>query len=418
MSSDRKTLVIILPNFINFASNGHVVALSLYRSLISRLGAKRVLAVSGSESPETIDFYREEFRDSYCVEDSCALKEVLRRPFSLLCPDDIEGSRSNFADAAINNKNCTEIYVIGFAPFGIFSPGFDLDRYLHKYDSRFRLIFYDDWVAPACLSSTSQVLGIYQETAFDYSLQQVRDIIQPAADICIYCGKGVYRLESDKQQVFRTLVKQAQRTNRNVHLITRDQPGSKKELFSLIARSMLMVCLDPFSHIEREALALGCMVWKPNIPLKMKVPGIHYRDLPLQEICSYMNATPESTLERKRAISATQLEYSRLLVRSSDTRLRIFTATLRQALDFGNDYKPLSAIGKKMLFRYTKELESDLRQHASIYKPYIHPVPNGVSEHNYPFANRFLSLASAINLLSGSPSNEEELAYHEGLRFW
>jgi hypothetical protein len=406
-------LIIILPNFHNSASNGHLTALNIYESVCARLKGLDVFTVSGSESPHSVAFYKQRFGGRYFLEDSDFICKHMQKPYSLICPDDIEGSRSQLAIKSLGNHNCKRIHIIGYAPLGAFAPMGLLKRYFGLYDERFRLTFFDDWIAPAMLKKSTDLISIYQEPQ-GLPINWIC-ALNGAADIAIYCGKGVYRLSYQHQQQFNELVKFANRANRAIHLITRKHPASKKSLYGLLSRCALLICLDPFSNIEREAIAIGCAVWKPNCPGPGKIPGIQYGDLDLNWTCAALNGSTSQIAQLKRFRIVTSKAYSDLLLKASKTKLLIYAKAIESTLRDGDLPLSSSRLADRTIIHFKHIITDQLMIHAKLYRKFLHPIPGSASDFSYPLANDSMQLESAINLLAGQPECSEEISYAEGL---
>ena len=329
-----------------------------------------------------------------------------------MCPDDMEGSRSQISIASLANPNCKWIYVIGYAPFGVFASAASFDRYFQSYDSRFRLSFFSDWIAPADLVNSKDLIDIYQETPLPIDASYEPNSM---ADIAIYCGKGVYKLSRSNQLLFQNLVSAARLANSSIHLITRESPQTKESLYEVLSRCLLLICLDPFSHIEREAASLGCAVWKPNCPSPGRLPGIFYGDFNLESIIKRIHGESSEIIKGKKSLSITALQYSRLLRNSAEAKLRIYVSSIQAALDGRMRLPQGSSLARKVIIDFSSELIAPLKRHARGYAKFLHPIPSAPDEFNYPAMNNSLTLGSALNLLAGEPKTDEELNYKIGL---
>jgi hypothetical protein len=411
--TDVNYLIIILPNYYSSASNGHVAALRIYKTLCACIKEPRVLAVSGAESRSTVELYRQIFNSHFHLEDSEFIKSVMRRSFSILCPDDIEGSRSMVVRNAIRNPACRQIHVIGFAPLGIFAPQGSFNEYFCQYDERFRLAFFDDWIAPVSLRDSMGLISIYQEPAAA-ALDTLCEL-NAMTDVAIYCGKGLYRLSSRHQNQLKRLIGATHRANHSIHLITRDKPIAKEDLYRMLARCLVLICLDPFSNIEREAASLGCTVWKPNCPAPGKIPGIQYGDLNTEATIAELNMEREGVLKRKSYRSQTLRTYSRILDRASRTKLDIYIKAIEACMRPGATSLTSFGLAKRTIIPFTSEIVPALKAHTARYMHFIHPIPGSSKDYDYPAANNSISLESALNLLMGTPKTEDELLYAKGL---
>ena len=406
------TLIIVLPNYYNPASNGHVVALNTCKTLCAKIRGHRLIATSGSESSQTVDVYRNILGDQYCSEGSELIAEATRHPYSLMCPDDIEGSRSQVSVASLANPNCRRIYVTGFAPLGVFSPGSSLDHYFQTYDDRFRLSFFSQWIPPADLVKSKELIDVYQETTLPADASYEPNAM---ADIAIYCGKGVYSLSERHQLLFRNLERTAKLANRSIHLITREHPATKEGLYKVLSSCLLLICLDPFSHIEREATSLGCAVWKPNCPVPGRLPGIFYGDFNLESMIKKFHGESGEIIKAKKDLSIAALEYSTILHRSAKTKQRIYVNSIQKSLDERMHLPHESCLARKVIIEFSQELIASLKSHARSYAKFLHPIPRSPDEFNYPVMNNSLTLESALSLLRGAPMTDEELNYKSGL---
>jgi hypothetical protein len=329
-----------------------------------------------------------------------------------MCPDDIEGSRSKIAIASLANPNCKRIYVTGYAPFGAFAPTGSLDRYFQLYDRRFRLSFFSDWVAPADLVNSTDLICIYQETALPADASYEPNSM---SNIAIYCGKGVYKLSRHHQLLFKSLVSAARLVNSSIHVITREHPQTKEGLYDILSRCVLLICLDPFSHIEREATSLGCEVWKPNCPAPGRLTGVSYVDLNLESVIKKIHGESSEIINAKKALSLATLEYSRLLHCSAKTKLRIYVSSIQAALDERMYLPSKSGLARKTITDFSPELIAPLKCHARSYAKFLHPIPGGPDDFNYPLMNNSLTLESVLNLLEGKPKSCQEIEYAAGL---
>ena len=402
-----ESLVVILPNFYNPASNGHVIALRIYKALHKRLKAATVVAISGTESDSSVAFYKSEFGEDYLSEDSGRCASLMQSPFALLCPDDIQGARSRFLLEAVQSSQCRQIHVIAFAPPGIFAPGRSLDKYFNDYDERFRIAFFANWIAPPAAAG-GKLFCLYQEPAMeamDGSLE-----LSSSCDMAIYAGKGLYNLRPQQRCQFSKALEVFRANNKEIHLITRTSPPVKSELVSMLSRCALLVCLDPFSNIEREAVLAGCSVWKPNSPVRDALPGVHGPNLCTESISSVLRMDSGAVLERKMRISDDYREYSILLQKSSATRLSMYIKALDCSLS-GRRGGPLERLNNRLIMPFTDKLRHGMVAHAQSFLEFVYPIPHEEGDYDYPEANNRLPVESCVNLMMGAPETADELRY-------
>lgn len=409
-------LLILAPNFFTTTSNGHLACLKIWKNIILSLGSHNVRVISGSECPASVDLYQKNFQTSYSNENDivCKGELLLDSNYSLLLPDDTEGTRSLIVDDLKKHSLCKRIYVIAYAPLFVFSQKEEVDDF-EGFDERYRLIFFSDWIMPRSLRLANS-LNLYQEPKLPVELEQrvpsnvKQDKVQSTLKIAIYAGKGIYKLSKKNQQSFAKIVKSLKRTGGEIKLITRNNPPNKDQLYSLLAECNLLVCLDPFSNLEREALVLGCRVWKPNAGEIGQIPGIYYGEISEGQLDCIFKADP---FEKKR-ISETYLQYSNILERSSKTRLELFLRALAFDIESITALNKVhtqyaSSIAKRFIFKATEELKVEAKITKSLYAQYIHPMKI------IPEMNNSLTLESVVNLLSGKILNDMELTYSNTL---
>lgn len=404
-------LLIVAPNYYTPSSNGHLVSAKIWDALIARLGASIVRIISGEESIESINFYKERFGSSYSTESEFIASKWMEtgRSFHLLLPDDAEGTRSALVGPLKDHSCCKRIYIIAYAPMLVFAP-IDRDDFFSTYDDRHRVIFFDKWIMPRSLRE-AQAIDIYQEPDPPAELlhaMQARGCHfpeMPKPRLAIYAGKGVYRLSSRNKETFRIVLDIFESRGAAVELITRFSPSSKQALYDLLSKCSLLVCLDPFSNIEREAVLLGCRVWKPNPGQTGHIPGIYYGEISNSQV-QRLASNPRAMSEGESTIYH---EYSKLLQQSSATRLKILTRVIERDMngagDTGLSRKAGSLLADKLMHCLTDELKTGVLELKSAYAPYIHPMQR------IPELNNSLKLESAINLLLGVANSLDELEY-------
>ena len=314
-------LIIIAPNHFNQKSNGHMVGLNIWKRLIFELGHDNVCIISGDESIDTVNFYRDVLGSSYKTEKELKIaNKILTSPYCLLLPDDLEGCKSNIVEKLRNSSQCKRIYIIVYAPLLIFSQGEDTELF-DSIDDRYRFIFFAEWLMPPGLREAG-TFDIYQEPDISLELQNAISRVsltkKQDLNIAIYAGKGIYNLNAHNSSMFSKLIDCSISRKCKIELITRFSPSNKIRLYDLLSMSDLLVCLDPFSNIEREALVLGCRVWKPNPGQNGKIPGIYYGNLSRFQL----NEILDSSSSCKKQISDTYMQYSQILKRFSEAKMK------------------------------------------------------------------------------------------------
>ena len=405
-------LVIIAPNYFNPKSNGHVVSLNIWKRFIFEFGSENILILSGDESIDTVNYYRDKLGPTYKTESEIENNRgILGHSYSLLLPDDLEGCKSNIVEILKNSSKCRRIYIIIYAPLLVFSQGHDAELF-DSIDQRYRFIFFADWIMPPELRAAG-VLDIYQEPNFSLDLINAISRIsfskKQDLNISIYAGKGIYSLNSHNKQMFSKIIDSAKNRNCKIKLITRGVPSSKSELYDLLAISDLLICLDPFSNIEREALALGCRVWKPNPGQIGSIPGIYYGNLTNFQL----NEILQPDVSCRKRISETYRDYSSLLKKSSETKIKTLMRAMRHDLcvssPASSDCKPRDLFNDKLIIKMTPRLQSQLLDLKYKYSRCIHPM------NRVPELNSRLQIQSALRLLKGLTKNAVEREYLSAL---
>jgi hypothetical protein len=74
-----------------------------------------------------------------------------------------------------------------------------------------------------------------------------------------------------------------------------------------------------------------------------------------------------------------------------------------------------SGLARKTITDFSPELIAPLKCHARSYAKFLHPIPGGPDDFNYPLMNNSLTLESVLNLLEGKPKSCQEIEYAAGL---
>ena len=403
-------LIIIAPNFFTKSSNGHLACSKIWQSLVKKLGEQSVQIVSGEECIQSVNYYRDTFGASYMTEAEFKKSRWLdaNTPFCLLVPDDIGGTRSTLASPFKESPQCARIYTIAYAPIDIFAED-SSTAFIDEHDSRHRIIYFAKWIMPPRLR-ISNAIDIYQEpepsvelmSAMQRNLHQSGDT--PPA-LAIYAGKGVYKLSDHNKKIFKIILESFNDKHASIELITRHSPPHKNDLYDLLAKCRLLICLDPFSNIEREAVMLGCSVWKPNPGQAENIPGIYYGELCESQIQDILRGATSG----KRHASETYLQYSELLKRSSITKLAMLCKAIERDMLVATGQQcattEKSLLADLLILCFSDQLKIEAMQMRTMYSTCIHSMVK------IPELNNSLPLESALNLLQGAPSSAIEVEY-------
>ena len=329
-------------------------------------------------------------------------------PYCLLLPDHIEGTRSTLATPLKDSPQCARVYTIAYAPSDIFAVDASASL-ISQDDNRQRIVYFDKWIMPPCLR-ISGAIDIYQEpepskeliSALQRNLHQSGDA---PAGLAIYAGKGIYKLSDHNKKAFRIILEFFKAKHASIELVTRHSPPHKHALYDLIAKCGLLICLDPFSNIEREAVMLGCSVWKPNPGQPGNIPGIFYG-----ELCeSQIQAIHRQASSGKRGVSESYMQYSGLLKRSSTTKLAMLCKAIKHDMLVAIEQECATAenslLAARLIHCISDQLKTEAMQMRAIYSKCIHPM------NKIPELNNSLTLESALNLLQGEPSSTIEVEY-------
>lgn len=404
-------LIIVAPNYFTSTSNGHLVSAKLWQALISAIGPGKAVLVSGTESVESVSLYREVFGPSYYTEDELIGSSWYRKEdgFALLLPDDTGGLRSQLVDTLRNSTRCRRVYIIAFAPLFVFAPNPALDP-TAVLDDRYRIIFFADWIMPPSIRRSPATIDIYQEP--DPPVELVSAYVDLAGKagahrrngIAVYAGKGIYRLSETGKASFQRILEIADR--KNILPVTRSNPSSKALLYRLLMSCKLLICLDPFSNIEREAVSLGCQVWKPNPVAAGFIPGIYYGELTEAQIRTIFHSPSRSDYIRQ-----SYHEYSGLLRASSCTKSKIFVRSIVSDMQslFARSARSrgISRLCEMTLFRMNEQMAAEIMSLRAQCLECIHPMSI------IPELNNSLGIDSIIRLLLGQEEAEDELKYRD-----
>jgi hypothetical protein len=329
-------------------------------------------------------------------------------PYCLLLPDHIEGTRSTLAIPLKDSPQCARIYTIAYAPSDIFA-GDNSTAFISDHDNRHRIIYFAKWIMPPHLRNLGAI-DIYQEPELSAELISARQRSLHHSEgtppeLAIYAGKGNYRLSDHNKEIFKIILESFNVNHARIELITRHSPPHKHALFDLLAKCRLLICLDPFSNIEREAVILGCSVWKPNPGQAGKIPGIYYGDLCESQLQAILSAAASD----RRHVSERYLQYSELLRRSSITKLVMLCKAIEHDMLVAMGQLCATAknslLADRLILCFSDQLKTEAMQMRDMYSKCIHPMVK------IPELNNSLPLESALNLLQGAPSSATEVEY-------
>jgi len=402
-------LVVILPNYWNGSSNGHVASRRLFGELLRGCPIQRkVIFVSGNESLETVAGYRQEYGSNYYTEDELCQQGMPNDEFSILIGDDIAGTRTATFHDLVQSKRCIHIFLVAFAPPGIFDPaGSPLLEAL--VDQRYLIIFFADWIVPPRLrrEATVDIIDVYQEPSPPSPLISPQIISKPSCSV--YLGKGICKLSRHNASVFLDLLDAVEGSSGRMSVITRFEPAQKEDLHRVLSMSSLLICFDPFSNLDRDALFHGCRVWKPNVLERYKIPNIVYGDADPEKIKKIVFSDFELSLPNRRKIVEMQVAYSELLAKNSELKLKLFARAVYQKMAEKCSNPTRSDLASRMILKL-EPLLMHLLDFRRGYLKFVHPI-NEVNGYSVPVLNNQLSIDSIRRIISSSPRSEEEIAY-------
>ena len=216
---------------------------------------------------------------------------------------------------------------------------------------------------------------IYQEPDISLELQNAISRVsltkKQDLNIAIYAGKGIYNLNAHNSSMFSKLIDCSISRKCKIELITRFSPSNKIRLYDLLSMSDLLVCLDPFSNIEREALVVefGSLIlpkWKNTRYLLRNLSRFQ------------LNEILDSSSSCKKQISDTYMQYSQILKRFSEAKMKTFMRAMKydlsDVLNVALERAPRVPLSEKLIIKMTTKLQYQILNLKYQYSKCIHPM--------------------------------------------
>ena len=263
----------MLPAYYGAKSNGVKILCAAYKR-IACLHPNKTFLVVRRESPFSQSFYREEFGPRLICYDSVSQQRVFAsitsRPFLLVRPDDLEGIKNPIHWKLAKHANAAKIFNLLLAPPFIFSTGDN--SILSYYSPKDLFIIFNLDLMPAL--TRAGIDDAYVESSIDdFPIHRYLKMQKPSSRISLYLGKGEPQFTNGLAEMIESI--KHDYGNTALTYIKRKHPSSRDELCEWLSESLLLVSLDPFSHIETIATLLGTPVLKPVGYNKKELPGIY-----------------------------------------------------------------------------------------------------------------------------------------------
>ena len=212
--------------------------------------------------------------------------------------------------------------------------------------------------------------------------------------ISIYIGKGVLR--PLPFSIFQSVGFPNTLSTENIVLIKRSWPVSRRNLYSLLASSKILISFDPFSHIERVSTMLGTPV--------LKMCRYNLRELPGVSVPSKNSVSNFEFLSSAVEVRSSSLRSYHEACNANDDNLSSTVSAILSLADSSYSHPnstKLIPFSKRTLHSFSSQLRGLL--------PYMGAV-------NLPRLNESLSSADVFQLinpmLSSAESSSNVLSYN------
>ena len=348
-------IICILPCTCPSNSNGVSSLFSIYQSLLNHAPPSDIFFVSNPLDDNSLERFRRFFGISFITYNSDSRSSVFNslseNQFILVRPDDLEGVQNDIHWDLALSSNCISIFNILLAPPFVFANKIPkLSYYSHK-DNFF---LANQPIMPAFTGL--EEYNLFLESELDdmilerQSFRRLGDRSRPL--VSVYVGKGIIRPLSIP--LFKSLrLSLTPGTPGQVAFIKRSWPASKRNLYSLLASSRLLISFDPFSHIERVATILGTPV--------LKLCRYNLRELPGVYVCSPDTNSFEHKFESPAHISNSSLIHYSNALRDNQKHLFSIVSSILSASGFSpvSDQPFVSRVipfSKECLYAFSSQL--------------------------------------------------------------
>jgi hypothetical protein len=272
MTAQQITILVLLPASPDPRSNG----IQCYLSLVGPL--KLLPGVAYTSGPGYNDLgtahYMATWQGHY-IPESLLLqdKTLLAALRVVLLPDHIDGLACQIYDYLRCEGSDTIRYInMVLAPLYVFSDQ-SLRPIETMYDNRDLFVYFNKHFLP----SGYHAMDIYQEPN-SVDLHKILSAIEVTVDhnsppncknAVIYAGKGHYAIDHSASCAISEIKSYLDSRGLGLSLITRSWPESKHVYLQLMAESIGLILLDPFTNVIRDALMLG-------VPVFSTLDGIDY----------------------------------------------------------------------------------------------------------------------------------------------
>jgi hypothetical protein len=272
MTAQQITILVLLPASPDPRSNG----IQCYLSLVGPL--KLLPGVAYTSGPGYNDLgtahYMATWQGHYIPESLLMQDKTLLSALRVvLLPDHIDGLFCQIYDY-LRCEGAGNIQYINMvlAPLYVFSDK-NLRPIETMYDNRDSFVYFNKHFLPPGYHA----MDIYQEPdcgdlysilpAIEVNLDQ--NPPSSCKNLVIYAGKGHYAIDPSASSAISEIKSYLDSRGLGLSLITRTWPESKQVYLQLIAESIGLVMLDPFTNVIRDALMLG-------VPVFSTIRGIDY----------------------------------------------------------------------------------------------------------------------------------------------
>ena len=333
-------IICLLPCVCPFNSNGVSSLFRIYKALLkaapsSTYFVSKPLHAQAAQGLKdifggTLRTYSQENEDDL-------LDSLLKEPFVLVRPDDIEGIQNPIQFKLIKSDNCKSIVNILLAPPFVFASKVPITKY---YQSKDLFLLGNQVIFPSFAGLKDH--DVFLESELDPLLLEpdshrlLGDRNRPL--ISVYVGKGVIRPLSKPLSNMLGITSELLHNNKFA-FITRSWPKSKRNLYSLLASSKLLISFDPFSHIERVSTVLGTPV--------LKLCSYNLEELPGVTVCSPSAVTNLPSFQTPPEVLSSSLTHYKSTMESNHDNLHSITSAILNIS--GNSFDKQVKLHKKLI---------------------------------------------------------------------
>jgi len=277
ITAQQITILVLLPASPDPRSNG----IQCYLSLVSLL--KSLPGVAYTSGPGHNDagtaYYMATWQGHYIPEGSLIQDTSLLAALRVvLLPDHIDGLACQIYDYLRCEGADTLQYInMVLAPLYVFSDK-NLRPIETMYDNRDLFIYFNKHFLPPGYHASD----IYQEPDFG-DLHTILLGIEGSLDqnpppscknLAIYAGKGHFAIDHSASCAISEIKSYLDSRGLGLSLITRSWPENKQVYLRLVAESIGLILLDPFTNVIRDALMLGVPVFSTHDGIDYECFGV------------------------------------------------------------------------------------------------------------------------------------------------